>query len=238
MEVWGAQGGMCDDWISGGKGGYAKGSYSASYNQKMFVTIGEVGRNGKITGSMESLNRSYNGGGAAGAGLNGYGRAGAGGGATHIATSNRGELKKYKSYQAEVLIVAGGGGGSTWYNNCSNVTGGAGGGTNGGNGTSYQNTFVAYGGTQTTGYAFGEGQDGLHPTQNGGNASDEGCGGGGGGWYGGKSSNATESYGRNYNTAGGGGSGHINTSLVQNGSMQTGVREGNGYALITWMPVL
>ena len=55
---------------------------------------------------------------------------------------------------------------------------------------------------------------------------------GGGGWYGGGSSYFAPG------GSGGGGSGHINTSLVQNGSMQTGVREGNGYALITWMPVL
>ena len=55
---------------------------------------------------------------------------------------------------------------------------------------------------------------------------------GGGGWYGGGSTFIF------WSTGGGGGSGYINTSLVQNASMETGIWLGNGKALITWMPVL
>lgn len=54
-------------------------------------------------------------------------------------------------------------------------------------------------------------------------------GGGGGGWYGGGGGLGSQG-------SGGGGSGYIGG--VSNGSMQNGVREGNGYAKITWMPVL
>ena len=230
LEVWGAQGGHYGNWPYGAKGGKTECSYYTSTNEKLYIVVGAMGGSGQL-----SSVKTYNGGGAGGASTSGKHIAGAGGGATHIASTNRGELKNYKSFQSEILIVAGGGGGSTWYNDCPNVTGGVGGGISGGNGSSYQNAYIAYGGSQTNGYDFGQGQDGLQPTANGGHSSDEGCGGGGGGWYGGKSSNATVTYGRDYNTGGGGGSGHIGGS-VTSGTMQSGVREGNGYAIITWHP--
>lgn len=58
---------------------------------------------------------SFNGGGCGCTGyLNGFGsyKEYGGGGATHIATANRGELKNYENYKDEVLIVAGAGGGT------------------------------------------------------------------------------------------------------------------------------
>ena len=70
--------------------------------------------------------------------------------------------------------------------------------------------------------AFGQGAIGHVDGDFGGN--------GGGGWYGGGAAA--------FIGGGAGGSGYINTSLVKNGSMQTGVQTGNGKALVTWMPVL
>ncbi len=76
---------------------------------------------------------------------------GGGGGATHIAkNTNRGVLANYKDYQKEVLIVAGGGGGASFVY----APGDGGGLTGGTNNTTNQSPV-----NQTTGYAFGRGQD-------------------------------------------------------------------------------
>ena len=171
----------------------------------------------------------YNG----GAGASGFN----GGDATHIAiTNNRGVLANYKSNQSEVLLVAGGGGGSNDIG-----TGGTGGGSTGGTGetVNYAGTEVvgATGGTQNSGGTFpgnlGDSQTIVNGSFGLGGYSQRGTdygGGGGGGWYGGG--------GTPFSGCGGGGSGHINTSKITNGSMQSGVREGTGCAKITWMPVL
>ena len=66
-----------------------------------------------------------------------------------------------------------------------------------------------------------------------GDAGAEGNGGGGGGYYGGPT---IQKVGASSNCSGTGGSGYIGG--VTKGSTTVGVRDGNGYALITWMPVL
>ncbi len=208
----------------GSGGGNANGTYFTSKNSKLYVCIGN--------------NRGYNGGipPVTAAAFN------PGGGATHIATTDRGELKSYSSYKSEVLIVAGGSGSGEW----SGAVGGSGGGTTGGssnynvalNGGGTKQTSAATGGTQSAGGitalinnqtattkangSFGQGGYAMAGTDAG------GC--GGGGWYGGG--------GCLYVGAGGGGSGYINDSKVSNGSMKNGVNSGDGKALITWMPVL
>jgi len=165
-----------------------------------------------------------------------------GGGATHIAlNNNRGELKNYASYQSSVLIVAGGGGGNELV---FNGEGGTGGGSVGGNGTgtfSESENFTGDNngkgatdsagglGGVSAGTEKGAGQNGSFGL---GGSSVQAAGiyekgaGGGGGWYGGGGSTA-------YAGTGGGGSGHLHSS-IENGSMQSGVHEGAGYALITW----
>ena len=223
MEVWGAG--------SGGKGGYAKASYTTSTNNKaLYVCVGGQGRTAEKENTASC--GGYNGGGNAQVHRLSWGGSG-GGGATHIAiNNNRGILANYVNNKSEILLVAGGGGDH-------NLKPGDGGGTVGtdaADGPSNSAEKGGKGGTQTAGGAggkagsFGKGGD-MPVSPTGENDYDSG-GAGGGGWYGGGSSY--------YYTggSGGGGSGHINTSLVQNGSMQTGVREGNGFALITWMPVL
>lgn len=63
---------------------------------------------------------------------------------------------------------------------------------------------------------------------------EEGTSGGGGGWYGGGA--YTEIISKNNDCAGAGGSGYIGG--VSNGQTTAGVREGHGYAKITWHPSL
>jgi hypothetical protein len=230
LEVWGAQGGG-----NGGKGGYAIGRKNITVSGNLYLCIGQQGGlyNGYIAGGAGG----YNGGGKGGNSLNNSFLAGdGGGGATHIAiTTNRGVLKNYKNYSSEVIIVAGGGGGACqWRNNgfaeC------AGGGTSTNTVYSHENTYSISGATQTSGYAFGEGQSANAKT--GGSCGSEGNGGGGGGWYGGFALNLTNTSANNSNCSGSGGSGHINTSYIYNGTMSNGVQSGNGKALITWMPLL
>ena len=236
LEVWGAQGGNTPR-ATGGKGGYARGYINRSINNNLYVYIGGQGS----AATTEILTSGgYNGGGGAKHNNSQPAYNGTGGGATHIATNARGELKNYKSNQSEVLLVAGGGGGSCDWQGVGEgeyANGGDGGGQNGSNGfTQKNNTSIdnpGTGGTQSTGgYAKGSpketesyGAFGL-----GGYIQGIGCGsaGGGGGWYGG---------GGSYdNAGGGGGSGHIGG--VSNGFMQNGVQSGNGKAFITWHPIL
>ena len=227
LEVWGAQGGD-----GGGKGGYACGYKVLNMSNNLYICVG-CGHNNSIL--------PYNGGGVPWVNLTSYClRGGFGGGASHIASTNRGELKYYINNQSEVLLVAGGGGGSDF-----GQSGGAGGGESGIQG-SYANSqgTSSSGGISMNNYgttialidgSFGQGGYAIG-TWNG-EADNGGC--GGGGWYGGGGS-ATAG-------AGGGGSGHINTTLITNGATIAGDQtfpspsggtetghSGDGYAIITW----
>ena len=215
LQVWGAQGGGFDSGSSrGGKGGYSYGNYSLSASGNLYICVGGRG--------YVAASGGYNGG-AQYSTINGH-SGGGGGGATHIATAKRGVLKNYASYKSEVLVVAGGGGGSD-DSGGDDGSGGTGGGTSGGNaydgGTLLSGTSGAgRGATQTTGYAFGQGQTSAQA------GAPNDAGGGGGGWYGG--------YGGNGNAmGGGGGSGYTNTSKLTSYGMSNGQRLGNGYATIT-----
>lgn len=117
LEVWGAQGGstggndttgVYQDYI-GGAGGYSVGLITLTSNQELYIVVG-----GQGTGSCveEYCIGGYNGGGNSGVSTEDTKNyTCSGGGATHIALSNRGILVNYESYQSEVLIVAGGVGG-------------------------------------------------------------------------------------------------------------------------------
>ena len=214
MEVWGASGENCTS--HGGLGGYATGKMVLTLNRSIYICNGQAGY--LFLGPYSEIHIAYNGG--------GFGQR-IGGGCSHIATTNRGELYNYEKYQQEVLLVAGGGGGSDWdsgsgghgggikgddYNITEHVSGSGLGGTQTSGGIGYQNGSFGRGGAAYTG-------------------GTDGGGGGGGGWYGG--GGATES-----SSSGGGGSGHINTSIITNGFMEKGIRWGNGQTKITWIPVL
>jgi len=197
-----------------GKGGYSVGYYKTG-QKNLYLFVGAIGING--------------------GGFSFYGPCG--GGASHIALTDRGELRNYKSYQNEVLIVAGGGGSCEW----GNFHAGDGGGLTGGSSNQYggQNN-VCTGGTQNSG-GIGSGWSGngiIIPADFGVGGSayvsdsnmapylgDYGPG-GGGGWYGGG--------GAAYAGASGGGSSHINTNYITNYQMQQGIYEStNGKIIIT-----
>ena len=250
VEVWGAQGGtsLCNAStcsVTPGYGGYSSGSINLTTGEKLYINVGGQGGSGTLTDCAEG---GYNGGGK---GTNDGGScgnanddeaSGGGGGATNVAFKT-GLLSELENDKDKVIIVAGGGGGSSW-----TYAAGSGGGYIGGI-TSTTNQTAA---TQTTGYAFGQGQDAS------GIADSDGVAGAGGGWYGGFSNNTSGQ------SSGTGGSGYIgNTNLtdkymtcyncttddnVQTKTISTTChsstptedcsKEGNGYARITYIGTL
>ncbi len=219
FECWGAQGscgGAKGNFGTGGRGGYARGYTNLLKSSVLTIVIGGQGTQSNVFPALSPYTGGYNGG--------GNGQEG-GGDATHIASYDRGLLSNYVNNQSEVYIVAGGGGGPDGGDN-----GGAGGGSNGGNGIDIPNAYntqgYGYGGTQSEGGIggnkgiFGRGGDSY-------DSGTDSCGGGGGGWYGGGG-------GKDISSPGGGGSGYIGGVL--SGYMDSGVHEGDGYAVITWIP--
>ena len=246
LEVWGAQGGCLDAYEAsgnhangqGGKGGYSCGFKSIASQGKVYICVG--GQGAKVTdrGLFDKGSAGgYNGGGAGGGTIHGdFVPAAGGGGATHIATADRGILKNYINNRNEIIIVAGGGGGGCFWIS----SGGSGGGLSGEGcypSGATDNTTYALPGTQTTGYAFGLGQDGA--SGHGGLGCEEGTGGGGGGWYGGGAYTEYISKNNDCCGAGGGGSGHIGSGFISGTTGGYSVdRTGDGYCIITWHPAL
>lgn len=222
LEVWGSKG---NDYYSGigGLGGYSMGYCALSLNKSIYVCCGDYSTSRSDGGGVNG--EGYNGGTQCLMGVSG-------GGASHMALTNHGELKNFGNFKNEVLIVAGGGGGSESYG-----IGGSGGGETGGKasgatwvieplpGTQFsggQGGFTtSYSGSQNIGCPGTFGAGGSSYTQ----SNTDGGGGGGGGWYGGG--------GTGWIGPGAGGSGHINTEYISNGSMQNGVNKGVGKAVIS-----
>ncbi len=224
LEVWGS-GGSAANEINKGRGGYSVGNYNIAASNTLYLCIGGKGIATGVGYELGTNNGGYNGGGSGQTG---------GGGATHIAITNHGELVNYESRKGDVLIVAGGGGGFDAGSNQINTNRcGEGGGIKGTKGweTWDANNYGGPGGTQTAGGvaygtqtwgiytiktdgSFGRGGDAkiwsTYPTF----STDRGAG-GGGGWYGGASSNG----GTNF--CGGGGSGYLNTGKLISGTSQT-----------------
>ena len=209
LEVWGAQGGG-DTSYTGGYGGYSIGHVSLTNGKILYLNVAEKGK--YCTGNECIADNTYNGGGycqsldnqRAGA----ISSCGSGGGATHIAT-NSGLLYTLKENKNSLVIVAGGGGGANYCNGLNYANGGHGGGYIGTSAIdigardfSVNGGLEATGGTQTSGYAFGQGSKY-------GNSSNTNVG-GGSGLYGGKSSTINGA---------GGGSGYIGNTLLTEKSM-------------------
>ncbi|MBQ9243135.1 MAG: hypothetical protein IJ165_07890 [Proteobacteria bacterium] len=179
LQVWGARGG--NDTYAGANGGYAVGVYKKNDKKPLYVYVG-----GQGSACATNAGGGWNGGGNAGA----IGCSGGGGGATDIRTVG-GAWNLAASLDSRIIVAGGGGGGG---NTTSTCVGGVGGGTNGGgSGVEKQQ---GKGGTQTAGYAKGQGG---HPAQDGG--------GGGGGYWGGYGS-------AGYDDGGGGGSGYVSPILT------------------------
>ena len=226
LECWGA---------GPTQGGKSEGNYQAQKNQILYICVGGRGTDGSK--SVVGVG-GYNGGGNGGWSP-GYTHGGGGSGATHICLQD-GLLKELKTAydNNQLLMVAGGQGGSI-----GSAAGPYGGGIEGGKPTSWSGAVHAAA-TQSSGYAFGTGQNGRNGTRNT-NGGGEGSGGSGGGLYGGY---APQHTGTNSNSSGGGGSGYVNQKLVNaqtiagnqsflspSGVLETG-HAGNGAALITWLP--
>lgn len=213
MECWGASGSafaLETSTLTVGRGGYAIGEKDLSNSTNIYICVGQSRYNG--SSNLASYNNNP--------GNVTFAIGCAGGGATSISTTNRGELKNFASYKSEVLIVAGGGGGCEWDGH-----GGAGGGENGIAGVRINtDSRVGTGGTQNSGGttgtisgdtptngAFGVGGYGYAYSDQ--YKRNDYGGQGGGGWYGGG--------GASYAGAAGGGSSYIGSS-VSNGKTISG----------------
>lgn len=210
MECWGASGASIYpnvSYLKPGLGGYSIGYLNAAPNENFYVCVGSSGAYGSY---------SYN---------NNLGYsiiAGSpGGGATHISINSGGELKNFSSHPTDILLVAGGGGGVD-ITSGKEASGGYGGGTEGGAGASTDGTYIGTGGTANAGgitnyeYQGVNGSFGLGGV--GWTSGHDYSAQGGAGWYGGGGGASL------YVGTAGGGSGHVNTSLLSNAQTITGNR--------------
>ena len=264
LEIWGAQGGNGKTDMAynqkGGYGGYSVGTTNLLANDKLYIVVGGQGQRGVGDGvSRVIVSGGYNGGAnnLAGKAYTTDNYFGSGGGATHIATENKGDgtLSNYENYQSRLLMVAGGGGGAYYFSLSGykhRSAGGSGGGFEGQDvqdyNSSVSNAYKATGGKQTISSGNSSlyyGKFGLATAPTDGNV-----GGGGGGYYGGASG-----------FGGGGGSGYIGNELLINKVMycynctessnestktisttctnetptENCSKQGNGYAKITFI---
>ena len=203
LEVWGAEGGrgLANGVASayGGYGGYAVGNVTLSLGEILYVNVGGKGATGVV--NVNDTPGGYNGGGISHWDKNDDEASGGGGGATHIAKVS-GVLSTLSSNTQNILIVAGGGAGGAYGNK-----GGDGGGASGTYNVDVWDS-ATFPGTQTSGYAFGQGGPGAANTATPG-------GGGGGGFYGGYGGMDS---GRSA-VPGAGGSGYIGTDLLSSKHM-------------------
>ena len=188
FRCWGAQGGSYSNTYQGGAGGYSEGVIRLEESTTLYLYVG--GQSPTFTGSTVS-DAGFNG---AGKGdytyYNGtYTYAQGGGGGTDIRIGS-------DSLYARVIVAGGGAGASNSYNA---LTTRYGGGLTGG---AYSSTYQA---TQTSGNAFGIGQNGYSAYNYRYTSA-----GSGGGWYGGKSEQS-QSDSNNYSSYTSGGSGYIYT---------------------------
>ena len=204
LETWGAQGGSGSSTFYGGYGAYSTGLVFLEKGETVYVNVG--GQGSQKSGSNGGAG-GYNGGGAGGNGTSGYSGGNGGGGATHIATKS-GLLQSLENNKKSILIVSGGGGGYSGHDSTANYVGSGG-------GKSGTNSSMANGADQSSGYAFGLGQNGRSSSGLVDRGA-EGNGGGGGGYYGGRSTTAT---GAVTNSSGSGGSGYIGNELLTDKKM-------------------
>lgn len=222
IEAYGAQGGST--YGTGGLGGYSYGELVLDKLTTIFICVGQC---------PSDLIGGYNGGGngsTEGAWASVY--CSAGGGATHVALVNRGELFNYQFNLSDILLVAGAGGGGAQYS--IPFPGSNGGGLQAGK--TYHNYWGNYSytedtqcipanqidsGTPRSGISVFSGKFGR------GNLL------GGGGLFGGSQFGSS-----NEVFSGQGGSGYLNTAILNNYGSECGKNSGNGYVVITVVSVI
>ena len=234
VEAWGGQGRTNGAGaVAGAYGGYAKGTLAVTTGETLYIYVGEGGGtsfaggwNGGASGGSSPSYPASNGGGGGGASDIRQGGttlanrkivAGGGGGAG----GNR-----LKSQSAG----SGGGGGGGYYGGGG---GGAWGGTGGGGGTQSgggEAGLFGYIGNSGIAGTYGAGGAGGNVSENS-NQSDSNTAPGGG--TGGGLTGISGGSGSTKYTGGGGGGGSGYTGGVTNGSMQNGIRTGNGRVVIT-----
>jgi len=273
IELWGAQGGSTTSAVKGeslgGKGAYTSGKIYLNKGESLYFYIGQSGGDFSSSniGNINFYSATFNGGGAGALDVSESSDTGEhgfpGGGATDVRLVN-GAWNNTTSLRSRIMVAAGGGGGG-WSGNGSGDQYYAGGGGAGGSlsGIGAPTATSSTPGTQTSGYAFGIGGNGIF----GSSGNNNGTGGGGGGYYGGEKGLSF----RKPNSSGSGGSsfisghsgcnainasgshtgqpnhysGHIfnetqmidgNSSMPKpTGGTQIG-HSGNGYARITYLP--
>lgn len=222
FDLFGAQGGQgSQSSIGGGLGGKVSGILT-SPPESLWIYVGGAGVRGA------GVPGGYNGGGSAGSG---HGDEGSGGGATDIRTE--------AEFQ-ERIVVAGGGGGAGGYNWLSAGLGGLGGGLTGGAG-GWGQADPGLGGDQTSGGQAGRPNGGsagsagsLGVGGRGASSFFSGGGGGGGGYFGGGGGGSdTDSCCYN-GGGGGGGSSYADARFTSGVEHASGVRVGNGLAVISY----
>ena len=261
LETWGAQGATDSKIYNGGYGGYSAGSINLMKNEKLYIIVGEKGKNVNNTKEV-GIFFSYPNGGkicSDGNGSSGYEIIySSGGGSTHISKENK-LISELSPLSASLLIVSGGGGGScNWWKSGDNA--GSGGGYIGSSTIQNYNGNNSTGGTENSGGTYGgNGNEFLNGYygQGGGDVKDEASatsGSGGGGYYGG---------GASWGGSGAGGSGYIGNSLLKDKAMycynceesneestktisttcseetptENCAKKGNGYARITLVSI-
>ena len=258
IETWGAQGGIGYYLTSPtpGKGAYSSGYLYLSKGEKIYIYVG--GKGGDATSATSIATAGYNGGGAGNKSSDGDDASGAGGGATDIRyfgntppTASDLEWNSTLGLNSRIMVAAGGGGShSSHPTEVVSYRDGMDGGTLAVNGilSTWTSTWVPIV-NQTSGNAFGIGATGL-------NVAHAGSG-GGGGYYGGvNNSNVTYSgraSGGSSFMSGYAGSNaitsasdrththntlHYSGKYFLDGTMKSGVREGNGQATIKYVGLL
>ena len=226
LEVWGAQGATDSIKYHGGYGGYSVGQIKLTEGSKLYIYVGEKGKNinrSVLSGEIDSF---PNGGSVKISNIDTHLMDySSGGGSTHI-SSTKGLIENLENNKEKILVVAGGGGGTcTWWEEAKDSAG-SGGGFKGSTTTyNFPNNSVPNnnptGGSQIAGGTGGGnlegnlasnwlmgsfGIGGGSKTTNASNVS----GGGGGGYFGG---------GASWGGSGAGGSGYIGNSLLTDKAM-------------------
>jgi len=203
IECWGASGGRnisWEDkyWSNFGNGGYSSGIIKLNKDEKLYIYVGQQGSDG-TNSAYKLTNTSFNGGGAGCGSSDQDDGGGAGGGATDIRLVN-GNWNNFESLKSRIMVAGGGSGSVVVGRSFTSRAGGSGGGISAtGSIWKYEDIQISnhsYNATQTTGYKFGIGENGV-------TAGRAGGAGAGGGYYGGYSSKDSPAGGA------GGGSGYV-----------------------------